>query len=180
MAGKNLLPYILLGLIEQEPKTGYDLKKDFETEIGEFWSANHSQIYTELGRMTDKGLIDSNTDYFGTKVQKTYYTITDKGLGELDKWRSSYDEQIAVNKDEFVVKLYFIRDKYDARIPEILQDQLRQRRVTLEHLKERMENIFPDEASIDKQYGHYLILDHAIRKQQEYVDWLEEALARTK
>ena len=48
MAQKNLLKNILLGLINEKPKTGYDLKKEFDTEIGEFWSVKHSQIYLEL------------------------------------------------------------------------------------------------------------------------------------
>ena len=41
MAQKNLLPLILLGLLRDSKKTGYELKKDFDTEIGEFWSVKH-------------------------------------------------------------------------------------------------------------------------------------------
>ncbi|SON64502.1 transcriptional regulator of PadC (fragment) [Latilactobacillus sakei] len=48
MAQKNILQYLLLGLLNQAPKTGYDLKRVFENEIGEFWQAKHSQIYPEL------------------------------------------------------------------------------------------------------------------------------------
>lgn len=57
MAQKNLLKYILLGLITEKPKTGYDLKKEFDTEIGEFWSVKHSQIYLELKRLEKEGEI---------------------------------------------------------------------------------------------------------------------------
>ena len=40
MAQKNILQYLLLGLLNQAPKTGYDLKTRFlKNEIGEFWQA---------------------------------------------------------------------------------------------------------------------------------------------
>ena len=76
MAQKNLLPLILLGLLKDHSKTGYELKKDFDTEIGEFWSVKHSQIYLELKRLTELEEISSTTGFFGSKVEKTYYEIT--------------------------------------------------------------------------------------------------------
>jgi len=44
MAQKNRLKYILLGLLNRQRQTGYDLAKSFDSDIGEFWTANHSQI----------------------------------------------------------------------------------------------------------------------------------------
>ena len=98
MAQRNLLPFILLGLIEQSPKTGYDLKKEFETEIGEFWSVKHSQIYSELKRLVASEQIVSETGYFGNKIEKTYYKITNKGKETLETWKYSYDKQLVVNE----------------------------------------------------------------------------------
>ena len=106
MAQKNLLPYILLGLIEDKPKTGYDLMKEFETEIGEFWSVKHSQIYLELKRLVSNEDIKSETGYFGNKIEKTYYSITEKGQNKLHKWQYSYEDHLSVNKDEFVLFCY--------------------------------------------------------------------------
>ncbi len=176
MAQKNLLPYILLGLIDKEPKTGYDLKKEFETEIGEFWSVKHSQIYMELKRLQANEEIKANTGFFGNKIEKTYYEITSKGKKRLSSWIESYSEMINVSKDEFVLKLYFIKDKNDPRLSELLNEQYRLRREKLEHLLERKEVVFPDKKSKTENYGHYLILDHAIRRETEYVNWLKEII----
>ena len=56
MAQKNTLRYVILGLLSKEPMAGYDIKKAFEGEIGDFWYSNHSQIYPELNRMEQEGL----------------------------------------------------------------------------------------------------------------------------
>lgn len=47
------LKYAILGLLNQKEMTGYDLMKQFESTLCEFWSAKHSQIYPEL-KKTDR------------------------------------------------------------------------------------------------------------------------------
>lgn len=178
MAQKNLLPMILLGLINIEPKTGYDLKKEFETEIGEFWSVKHSQIYLELKRLVAEDEIVAETGFFGNKIEKTYYRITSKGRERLQDWLESYYDMLSVNKDEFVLKLYFIKKKDDPRLKGLLNEQFRLRREKLTHLLERRELLFKTKKSRNENYGHYLILEHAIQREQEYVSWLEGILER--
>lgn len=74
MAQKNILKYIILGLLNHKELAGYDLKKLFEGEVGDFWSSNHSQIYPELRRMEEKGLITSHSETVGTKLEKNTTT----------------------------------------------------------------------------------------------------------
>lgn len=76
MAQKNILQYIILGLLDQEPRTGYELTQDFAHEIGEFWQAQHSQIYPLLARMEEQGLITHSVEVAGTKLEKKRYSIT--------------------------------------------------------------------------------------------------------
>lgn len=175
MAQKNLLPLILLGLLKDHSKTGYELKKDFDTEIGEFWSVKHSQIYLELKRLTELEEISSTTGFFGSKVEKTYYEITKKGRSRFEKWQESFQNELAVNKDEFVLKLYFIKDRSDARLESLLKNQYELHLEKLTHLKQRMKDVFSS-LNKDKNFGHYLILNHAIKREAEYTKWLSESL----
>ena len=49
MPKKRILPYIILGILDQNPgSTGKFITNQFKNEIGEFWKASHSQIYPEL------------------------------------------------------------------------------------------------------------------------------------
>ena len=51
------LKYAILGLLNQKKMTGYDLMKQFESALCEFWSAKHSQIYPELKKLTEEGCV---------------------------------------------------------------------------------------------------------------------------
>jgi len=175
MAQKNLLPLILLGLLRDTKKTGYELKKDFETEIGEFWSVQHSQIYLELKRLTELKEISSTKGFFGSKIEKTYYEITPLGEERFEKWEKSFQNELAVNKDEFVLKLYFIKDKNDGRLQQLLKNQYDLHLEKLAHLNQRMKEVF-SKVEKDQNYGHYLILNHAIKREEEYTKWLSDSL----
>ncbi|MBR6512798.1 MAG: PadR family transcriptional regulator, partial [Clostridia bacterium] len=60
------LKYAILGLVNREPMTGYDIKKAFEDRaLTSFWHAEHSQIYPELKRLVDEGMVSFDTDIRG-------------------------------------------------------------------------------------------------------------------
>src|SRR3954465_5023169 len=45
------LPHALLGLLAVEPRSGYELTKAFEADLGRYaWQAGHTSIYPELNR----------------------------------------------------------------------------------------------------------------------------------
>ena len=46
-----MIKYILLGLLNYQPMTGYDLKQTIDHSVSHFWHAYHSQIYTQLRQM---------------------------------------------------------------------------------------------------------------------------------
>lgn len=70
MARKNTLRYILLGLLSKKKMTGYELNQSFKNEIGEFWQAKHSQIYPELAKMEEQGIIQHQVEITGEKLEK--------------------------------------------------------------------------------------------------------------
>ena len=57
MAKGNNLQYVLLGLLAKQDLTGYDIKKLFAQEVGDFWCARHSQVYPELRKLEESPAI---------------------------------------------------------------------------------------------------------------------------
>jgi DNA-binding PadR family transcriptional regulator len=80
------LRYAILGSLTTRPGSGYDLARQFDTGLGWFWSAAHSQIYPELRRLEEAGLVQSTQTTVGEKLEKTVYSITPEGLEELRRW----------------------------------------------------------------------------------------------
>ena len=64
------LKYAILGLLNQKSMSGYELSAEFESALNEFWSANHSQIYPELKKLTQEGMITYEVAISGHVLQK--------------------------------------------------------------------------------------------------------------
>lgn len=75
--------HCLLGLLASEPGSGYDLTRRFEEVLGAIRPARHPQIYGELTRLADDGLIAAEAE--GPRRRKEY-RITDAGMAELRRW----------------------------------------------------------------------------------------------
>lgn len=176
MAARSKLQFIILGLLAQENRTGYDLTQAFADEIGEFWQAGHSQIYPLLARMQAQGLIDYERTVAGTKLEKKLYHITAAGRTALSTWIASPTPELAASKDEFVLKLYFIDSASDPDLPGMLSEQLAVHEQKIRHLEARQQLLFSTEKERQAHFGHYLILDHALRRERHYKAWLDGAL----
>ncbi|MEV4423699.1 PadR family transcriptional regulator [Patulibacter sp. NPDC049589] len=77
------LPHALLGLLASQPGTGYELRQRFEASLGNAWHASHSQIYPELGRLEDRGLVEVIAH--GSRRSRTW-AVTADGRAELRRW----------------------------------------------------------------------------------------------
>ncbi|MEO3758496.1 PadR family transcriptional regulator [Mycobacterium sp. B14F4] len=75
-----------LGLLAQHPASGYDLLRVFEKSMANVWPATQSQLYGELNKLADNGLIEVAD--IGPRGRKEY-RITDAGRAELRRWITS-------------------------------------------------------------------------------------------
>ena len=71
----GVLKYAILGLLNQKNMTGYDITKEFEETLCEFWSAKHSQIYPELKSLNEQGMVEYKIEISGTVLEKKLYSI---------------------------------------------------------------------------------------------------------
>ncbi|WP_105567610.1 PadR family transcriptional regulator [Microbacterium halophytorum] len=80
------LRYALLALLRVGPMSGYDLKLQFDTSVGHLWHAPDSQIYPELRKMQDAGLIEGEDQVRGTRGTRRVYHVTDAGESDYLAW----------------------------------------------------------------------------------------------
>lgn len=72
-----------LGMLAQQPASGYDLLKRFEKSMANVWPATQSQLYGELNKLAHTGLIEVSA--VGPRGRKEY-RITPAGRTELKRW----------------------------------------------------------------------------------------------
>ena len=80
------LEYAILGFLNYEPLSGYDLKKMFDTSVRHFWSADQSQIYRTLARLTEQGLTEIERVEQDDRPDRKVYHITTRGREDLRAW----------------------------------------------------------------------------------------------
>lgn len=135
MPQKRILPYIILGLLQERPLTGKEITAQFQNEIGEFWKASHSQIYPELMRMQhDNWLKITENDSDG---RKKHYQITVTGEQILSDWIKEPVTELPLNRDLFSLKLFFVTKSDSKVIEKLFNDQIALISAQLEHLKAR-------------------------------------------
>jgi DNA-binding PadR family transcriptional regulator len=83
------LRYAALGLLAQHPGSGYDLLKRFENSMANVWPATQSQLYGELNKLAEAGLIEV-TD-IGPRGRKEY-RVTKGGREDLLRWMTAADD----------------------------------------------------------------------------------------
>ena len=173
----RVLKYAILGLLNRHPMTGYDIGIEFNYELAEFWHAKHSQIYTELKKLNEEGLVTFDIEISGDILEKKQYTITDLGRDDLIRWLHK-DELIGKTaKDVFRVRMYFSHFlDLDSRI-KLLESQKMQHTKRINTLKKTSEQ-YPEvpDATSDR-FGDYIILEGAIMREQSTLEWLDKCIA---
>src|SRR5690349_7132364 len=102
--GAVSLRYALLGLLSDRTASGYDLLKTFDTSLANVWPATQSQVYGELAKLADAGLITVSTE--GPRGRKEYALSAD-GLAELRHWLVDVPPQ-RVTRSEALLRVFFL------------------------------------------------------------------------
>ncbi|MGC1466783.1 MAG: PadR family transcriptional regulator [Pseudolabrys sp.] len=81
------LGYTLLSLLARRSRTGYELSRfTAPPRSVALWSANHSNIYKELARLTEHDYVRFRTVKQARPQDKKIYSITAQGLERLRRW----------------------------------------------------------------------------------------------
>jgi len=80
------VPLTLLGLLEREPRHGYDLKRDYDAIFGHDRPLPFGQVYATLGRLARDGKVVVGEPEPGSGPDRKRYVITEQGATEVDQW----------------------------------------------------------------------------------------------
>ena len=97
--------YVILGFVRKEPRSGYEIKALVDNSTRFFWAASYGQIYPELKRLAEAGLIVGSDSPTGER-RRTVYEITADGEEELRAWLRQ-PPQTFETRDEGLLKLFF-------------------------------------------------------------------------
>ncbi len=154
--------YIVLGLIDLcGEATPYELKGIVAASLGNFWSVQHAQLYTETAKLAEDGLLDERREETGRR--RKLYSLTDSGREALRDWAAKPTRDLYELRDIGLLKLFFGADPKT-----IAPEQLAAHRAKLaeyEGLRSEAEGLAPA--------GPRLALQSGIEHERVYVKFWE-------
>jgi DNA-binding PadR family transcriptional regulator len=97
---------VLLGLLDIEPMSGYDLGVAIRASVGHIWNESYGQIYPNLKKLAAGGFVTAKTERQKGKPDRRIYSVTKKGQERLKKWLA-VEPQPEIARNELLLKLFF-------------------------------------------------------------------------
>lgn len=102
------LPHVLLGLLSEQPRTGYELERCLREELDSIWRAEFSQIYPVLARLRRAGFVFLRVLGPRRGPRRHLYRITASGRRELSRWVAGGVPATIADRDTRLARLAFL------------------------------------------------------------------------
>lgn len=170
----NKTKYLILGLLSEESLSGYEIKKIVDVRFSFFWSESFGQIYPQLKKLNEEGLIEE-MDLKETENNKASkkYSITNSGIQELKQWLEEPVEKEVV-RYEILLKMYFS----NIISPDIMLAHIREFQISHRQQQKLFEKFqFQLEQYKDVHENHediLMVLSFGQKVWEAYDSWCEE------
>jgi PadR family transcriptional regulator, regulatory protein AphA len=163
---------VLLVLLGNEPNSGYGAGRLLQGELSHVWSARLQQIYGELGKMEEDGLIEAKLTALPNRPAKKVYSVTPAGEEALDSWLAR-SPLMRPARDELLIQLFCLGRVSTAS----LAHRLEQRRDDASGASRAWRAIVLVLTGRDSaRLGLLLTLEVSIARADAEVAWCEKAL----
>jgi len=178
MSSREKIPalgYALLGLLQQKPASGYDLRKIFSSTSMKTYSDSPGAIYPALKRLEEQGLIRGHIESGAGLRRRQVFRVTSQGLSELRQWITHpiTREDMMRGQPEVMLRFAFCEMAVDrAAAVELLQSLETALKAHVAALREELQALpaaVPTSARLAFECG--------VRGNQSLLDWTQYALA---
>ncbi|GGJ06104.1 PadR family transcriptional regulator [Streptomyces brasiliensis] len=176
------LKYAVLAALLEGEASGYELSKVFDVSLANFWPATPQQLYRELERLAQDGLIEARVVQQERRPNKRMFTLTEAGRADLRGFAAEPPRRPTAIRDELLIKIQAM-DGGDARVTRgLIEERMSWARGKLaryERVRERLVDGRTEEEYLRTadRVGPYLTLMAGIAFEEENVRWCHRVLA---
>jgi PadR family transcriptional regulator AphA len=167
--------YVILGMVREEPRSGYEIKAAVDSTTRFFWAASYGQIYPELKRLAEEGLVVGSDAPTGGR-RRTVYEITADGEEELKAWLRRAPETYEM-REEGLLKLFFAGALEPEDAVEILRAMRAHRLAANAKLREMKPLAEAECAAGDDPYP-LLVLEGGLEFTEWFANWCKRVERR--
>ena len=167
------LPHAILTALLEKPSSGLELTRRFDKSIRYFWSATHQQIYRELGRLEQAGLI-RELPQLPSQGQRKEYEVLPSGRAELADWVARPEDPKPL-RDALLLRLRAAAlVGTQGLAAELDRHRSLHQQALDEYLAIEQRDFTPDRTSEADRLQH-LVLRAGISLETHWLAWLDEA-----
>src|SRR5207244_12293316 len=154
---------------------GYELAKRFDISIANFWYAQPQQLYAELARLEEGGLVEGRLVLQEKRPNKRVFLLTEGGRAELERFAQTPPKPTAI-KDELLVMVQAVDAAAREAVVAALEDRGGQSEAKLRRFEALAEGLLAgrDEETYLREaprVGPYLTLALGRAFMAEYTAW---------
>lgn len=172
---------IVLGLLREGPKHGYEIKRRFEAEAMAEWAGvSYGAVYSALGRLSEQGLVEKiSTEQVGKGPSREVYRITEAGREEFVALLREALSALAYATDPVDIAFRFL----DALPAGEAHSLLEARKAQIEHglaMLEQEKARFV-EGHLGAPYAEMgsLVFDHWLLRLRAELAWMQSVLEKS-
>ena len=175
MPRENKTQYAILGFLQYQPMSGYDIKKCTEGSVSYFWQENYGHIYPVLSKLLKQGLVTSRTEVSEAGPERKVYSITKKGEEAFSQWIDQESEPERY-RNELLLKLFFIpANAKQQMIGHIQAEKSRHEKLLLNYKK--IQSLILEKESDEHFSPAWLFtVKNGIFTSRAQIDWCHECL----
>lgn len=160
---------VILGMLAVEPQSGYDIKTKTDASTRFFWAASYGQIYPELGRLAERGLVEGSEHPQGERRRRVY-SITAAGREALTGWLAGSGQTHEL-RDEGLLKLFFAGVAGRDELVAAVEGKRALHVATLERLRE-----IEPKAAATERFGPHAVLCYGLELHEFAIRWCDATL----
>jgi PadR family transcriptional regulator AphA len=158
----SAVSYVVLGFVSWAGEaTPYRLKQLVNGSVGNFWSLQHAQLYTEPERLAKAGYLTEERERGGRR--RKVYAITDEGRRALDEWLAEPTDAIPELRSPALLKLFFGADP--GALAALQVEAHRRKLAEFEAIRDSMPESVPE--------GPRIALEAGIANARQQIEWWE-------
>lgn len=174
--GTLSLRHVLLGLLSENSDHGYGLRKQMVHRLGHFRNINEGQLYTQLAKMENEGLIEREVVVPDKGPARKLLHITQKGKETFQDWlRSDRHENEGVLYDFMQGYSFFAKVNFFQHLdPEEARRKVRFQISLMEEKKGAYQEILSQMEQRDADPFRTRILAFGLKEMEHRIEWLNE------
>ncbi len=174
------LTHVILGWLNYEPMTGYDLNSIIEISTQHFWSTSQSQIYRTLSKIEEEGWVIQEVILQETRPPRKVYHLTDLGRAELRQWISTFHTP-AAPKIPWLIQVFFAGQISDEEILTVLEKKLasmKKRLGRIQATRAVSAQSYEDDENPRNIFFWTLTIDYGETLMEARVKWVEQVMVK--